>query len=341
MTRPHIVHLVGDTTPGGVMRVLDHILTAPGMSAFARHSLQEVAGGTSLTRRIKADIIVSHLSINWRALPRLIVLRAVHPDIPVVHVEHSYTECFTALNVPNKARFHTLLRVAYALFDHVVAVSRAQGRWLTERGLVSDAALRVIPSCVDLSAFRGVPEPSAEIRIVGAIGRLHRQKGFDTLIKAFCALASRDMQLHVYGDGPERKNLECLAKGDPRIVFRGHCDDPASVMARVDAVAMPSRWEAYGLVALEARAAGRRILVSGADGLRDHIEAGAIGVQDSSVSKWTAALEGILHSPVQTLPADCAEVAEADFVMAWRSLVADLKHNSGSTRTVSTQTEAA
>ena len=91
----------------------------------------------------------------------------------------------------------------------------------------------------------------------------------------------------------------------------------------------------------QARAAGRRILVSGADGLRDHIEAGAIGVQDSSVSKWTAALEGILHSPVQTLPADCAEVAEADFVMAWRSLVADLKHNSGSTRTVSTQTEAA
>ena len=323
MSKPQIVHLVDDTTPGGVMRVLDHILTAPGLGADADHSLRRVEKGTVMARRIEADVIVSHLSVNWRGLPHLIALRALHPDTPLVHVEHSYTEGFAALNVPHKGRFQTLLRVAFALFDRVVGVSRAQGDWLVNRGLVNPEALSVIRSCVALDGFRALPDPQVR-RVIGAIGRLHRQKGFDTLIAAFRALTDADIALHIHGDGPERDRLRDLAGADRRIRFFGHGGDPAAIMAQVDIVAIPSRWEAYGLVALEAQAARRPLLVSNVDGLRDHVATGATPVQNCSVAAWTAALRAELAAPRSGTAQQPAPWAEDAFATGWRQLIADL-----------------
>lgn len=323
MTKLKIVHLVDDTTPGGVMRVVDHILTASELGRDADHSLHRAERGSFLASTIEADLIVSHLSLSWRGLPYLTALRALHADIPLVHVEHSYTEGFAALNVPHKRRFHTLLRVAYALFDRVVAVSRTQGNWLIERGLIEPSGLQVITSCVDLSHFRALPAPRTR-RVIGAIGRLHPQKGFDTLIHAFRALPGKDLELQVHGDGPDRDKLRDLSTGDPRIRFIGHGGDPAAIMARTDIVAMPSRWEAYGLVALEARAAHRPLIVSNIDGLRDHIAAGATAARGFSVSDWTSDLRDAITSTDRTTPVGTPEAEEQNFLDSWKRLVADL-----------------
>jgi D-inositol-3-phosphate glycosyltransferase len=244
-------------------------------------------------RRIKADVIVSHLAVSWRTLPSLIALRALHADLRLIHVEHSYTECSTALNVKHKHRFLTLLKTACSLFDRVVAVSHDQARWFGARALVSRANLFVIPSTVDLDQCRALAGPGPDIWVVGAMGRLHRQKGFDTLIRAFVACEQHDLELHVHGDGPERAALEALAEGDPRIRFFGHWEDAVAMMATLDAVAVPSRWEAYGLVALEARAAGRLVLAVNVDGLKDQISVGASGVASASVAAWSHALNGL------------------------------------------------
>ena len=89
------------------------------------------------------DIIVSHLSVSWRNLPQLVALRARYADRTLIHVEHSYTAAFTGLKVRHRTRFFALLRTAYSLFDRLVAVSEAQGRWLAERGLVRREAERL------------------------------------------------------------------------------------------------------------------------------------------------------------------------------------------------------
>lgn len=287
---PRVLHLVDDTTAGGVMRVLDHLLHAPALAAIARHQLAEVARGRISCRRMKADVIVSHLAISWRALPMLAALRARHPNTPIIHVEHSYTQAFVAENVRHKRRFATLLRLAYRLFDKVVAVSRAQALWLAASGAVAPSRLALIRSCVDLSAFRAVPAVQRPARVIGAIGRLDRQKGFDTLIAAFRRLPQPDLALQIYGEGPEAAPLRRLAGDDRRIRFMGFAADPVAAMAAVDVVAMPSNWEAYGLVAIEALAAGRGLLVNPVDGLTDHLAQGAIGVTDTSVRAWQTAL---------------------------------------------------
>lgn len=277
------------------MRVLDHIMTSTDMAKTAHHSLMCIDRGRLSLGRIQADIIVSHLAISWRELPMLFTLRAQHPRTPLIHVEHSYTECFVAANVSRKRRFATLLRTAYSLFNHVVAVSQAQGKWLRQSGAVRASALSVIPSCVDLSAFRTLTPAPSKIRVIGAIGRLEKQKGFDTLIKAFRNFANPDVSLHIYGEGAEHATLRDLAGNDPRIRFMGFAADPVTAMAAVDVVAMPSNWEAYGLVAIEALASDRYLLVNDIDGLSDHLAHGAQSVEDTSVSAWEKALEHLVQ----------------------------------------------
>lgn len=327
MTNKTIVHLVDDANAGGVTRMLDYIRTAPGMAEIGHHVVQVVKRGRFSAPDVDADIIVSHLSVSWRNMPMLMALRARYAALTLIHVEHSYTEAFTATRVSNQKRFRTLLRTAYSLFDRVVAVSEAQGEWLERRGLVSAEALMVIPSCVDLSAFLELSPVYSQPRVIGAIGRFDAQKGFDILIKAFRALPNPELRLRLIGDGADRAALEELAEGDARISFVGYQSDPAAAMAKLDAVAMPSRWEAYGLVALEARAAGRPLLVSPVDGLKDHIADGARNVAEHSLDAWRDALTQLaatgpaLHIDV----ARARSAARAAMPMAherWKALLA-------------------
>lgn len=325
MVRPGIIHLVDDTTAGGVMRVLDHIMSAPEMAALGDHRVLPVQRNRLRLPAIDADVIVSHLAVSWRAVPMLAALRLRHPKTVLVHVEHSYTEAFVALNVANKRRFATLLRVAYGLFNRVVAVSQAQGKWLLDSGAVKADALSVICSCVDLSAFRALARPAPRVRVIGAIGRLDRQKGFDTLIKAFRQTRSPNIALHIYGEGDEAQALSVLAEGDPRIQFMGFVD-PLAAMENVDAVVMPSRWEAYGLVAIEALSARRKLLVADVDGLRDHIAFGATAIGAQTVSAWQQGLEVLLADidPLNNDDPDCGHF-ERKFAYDWQQMLAQCR----------------
>lgn len=320
MKAVRVTHLVDDTTAGGVMRVIDHIMTAPDLTRDADHSLVEVTRNRLSAGRLDADVIISHLAISWRLVPVLAALRALNPKARFIHVEHSYTKNFTALNVRRKRRFGALLRLSYALFHNVVAVSEAQGEWLQNEGFVRPSDLHVIPSCVDLSAFRELAPPEGAIRTIGAVGRLEPQKGFDVLVQAFRATSNPDIALHIYGQGAEESLLRELAADDPRIHFKGFATDPVAAMADLDAVVMPSRWEAYGLVAIESLSAGRRLLVNNVDGLADHLPRGAAKVDGAGINPWQSALEELFAAPPFPRGLGHAHDYERHFSDRWRTL---------------------
>lgn len=323
MPLPKVAHLIDDTTAGGVMRVLDHFMTAPELSAFAQHKVICTNPKAFKLARIDADVIVSHLAISWRALPMLLALKLRHPNATLAHVEHSYTEAFVAQNVPNKRRFATLLRLAYRIFDRVIAVSEAQGDWLMTSGAVTPTSLAVIPSFVDLSDFEKITPVTGRVKIIGAIGRLERQKGFDTLISAFRMTQDPDISLHIYGDGSEEMALRALAAGDGRIRFMGF-ENPVTAMSKVDAIAMPSRWEAYGLVAIEALTAGRALLVNKIDGLTDHLQNGALGIECSSIESWQHEIEKLTstRNSMPEHPRPSNAIFAQRFANGWRAEIA-------------------
>lgn len=268
----HIVHLVDDASPGGVVRFLSRLATA---AELPEQAIVPVKRGRWSAPDLDACVIVSHLSVSWRNLPMLMAIRAKYPGTPLIHVEHSYSPAFVDLHVRRQERFLTLLRVVYALFDKVVAVSETQAAWMRDKLLVPEHALASIPPVTDLSRFLSVPALSYPVRRFGGIGRLDPQKGFDVLIEAFKLSKGADLRLQIFGDGPDRERLYALAADDGRISFRGFVD-PVAAMSECDAIAMPSRYEPFGLVALEGRAAGRLTMTSGVDGLADQAAEGAV-----------------------------------------------------------------
>ena len=93
--------------------------------------------------------------------------------------------------------------------------------------------------------------------VVGALGRLTAQKGFDVLLEAVRLLVGRAVSLQVVlgGEGRERAALERQAAGLP-VTFTGFAEDPRAVLALGDVFVLPSRVEALPLVLVEAVSAG-------------------------------------------------------------------------------------
>ena len=215
-----------------------------------------------------------------------------------------------------------------ALFDKVITISTPQQNWLINEVHVPREKTELLPPCVDLTGFLVLPPVKDGIRSIGAFGRFDHQKGFDVIVPAFLAADLDNVTLNIFGDGPMRAELEALAAGDPRVQFHGFTDNPAAAMAQVDAVAMPSRREPYGLVALEAMAAGRALLVSRVDGLVDHALNGAVPVQRLTVEDWSQALRSLsLRTDAQrrNQARKLAARAEVQCADGWRKLIAALK----------------
>ncbi len=283
-----VVHIVDDAAWGGVNRLLACFENAPEGFIRDHHKVMRVERGLKKAPLIVADVIVSHMSICWKNMPFFTSLRGTYPETPIVHVEHSYSERFVALNVGNRNRFEDLMCLAYGLFDKIVAVSAPQASWLQRRVYANPDQLVTISSCVSLAAFEAVAEqrPTGPVTI-GAIGRFHEQKGFDILIEAFVAKARDNVRLLLVGDGPDHRKLVAKAKGHPHVFFIPRTANPAEAMAMCDVIAMPSRWEPYGLVALEAMAAKRTVFCANVDGLKEHIANGAIAVPENTVAGWS------------------------------------------------------
>ncbi len=181
------------------------------------------------------------------------------------------------------ARSRALNRLAHVfLIDATVAVSGDVRDTLVRAAGLPRRRIRVIRNGIDLAGpalpVDGLPprEPG-EVRI-GYFGRLSHEKGVHVLLSALAAVAARapHVRAFIVGDGPERAELEALAARlglSERASFLGFRPNARALMEQVDIVAHVPIYEGFGLVVLEAMAAGRPVVTSDAPGgLRDIVE---------------------------------------------------------------------
>ncbi|MEM3260660.1 MAG: glycosyltransferase family 4 protein [Candidatus Micrarchaeaceae archaeon] len=97
------------------------------------------------------------------------------------------------------------------------------------------------------------------------LGRMfERQKNISLLINAFKSINNDNMHLILAGDGPSMQDYKILANGDSRISFTGHVyDETINLLYNISNLfVLPSNWEAFSLVVLEAAAHSLPILLS-------------------------------------------------------------------------------
>jgi poly(glycerol-phosphate) alpha-glucosyltransferase len=222
---------------------------------------------------------------------------ALDPGIRILHTTHAcHVLAPFAWDSPMDAAWQRWFDIADR-FDAVLWLTPSQQRDVerrVERGIRSF----VVPHPAPAPAVTGpTPVPGRIVMLNSLIPR----KRVDDAIRALALLRETrpEAQLHVYGDGAQRSELESLARelgvGDA-VELRGHTADTTQAWAEADVFALASTNEGQPLVVLEALGAG--VPVASYDmpyGPRDSLpHGGGVLVPDGDVEALAAALTAII-----------------------------------------------
>lgn len=218
-----------------------------------------------------SDMAVVFLKLEGRA-PRLV--RTMHNELRVIWKRRPLRRLlFTQLLDP-------------LVFDLELGVSHFIKQNLDERSLarVLKRKAYAVPNALDIQRFAGDPATRAQVReelgispdayLVGSVGRLSEQKGFDILIEAAARAMKIDLEIHlmIVGEGPQEEALrqQAVELGiAPRVTLTGQRGDVERLLQAMDVFACSSRWEGLSTVLMEAMAAGVPVIATDIPGNRE------------------------------------------------------------------------
>ena len=239
----------------------------------------------SRLREGRYDIVHSHLFradiYGWLGASRA----GVHPKL--VSTRHNDDRFF----------LHPLVGIVHYLLsgsqDMIIAISDHIARFTIARGVRYPGRVRRVYHGLrvedateaerDRSRLRSELEIADSDFLVGNVGRLSPQKGQRHLIRAMPLLLERVPNAHVAiaGAGELEPELQELAEElgvGHRVHLLGARRDVPALMHAIDVFAMPSIWEGFGIVLLEAMAAGRPIVASRVATIPEVVADGETGI---------------------------------------------------------------
>ncbi|MBN1851628.1 MAG: glycosyltransferase [Pirellulales bacterium] len=152
--------------------------------------------------------------------------------------------------------------------------------------------------------------------IIIAIGRLHKEKGFHFLLKAFAVLnKSRSAKLLILGEGGERSHLESEIKRlgiSCHVDLPGFIDDPVAYLKQSSVYVLCSETEAFGLTLVEALSTGIPVVCTRTAGSRDIVTHQEIGdfIDYGDTHALAAALQRAIDTPNQNREIRIARAAD-------------------------------
>jgi phosphatidylinositol alpha-mannosyltransferase len=198
---------------------------------------------------------------------------------PVVATFHAHLDRSRLMEAVGPA-----LRTVSRRIAAPVAVSEAAARFV---GRVMRGPVEIVPNGVDVGRFAEPGAPAdglpGERRILW-VNRLDPQKGFPTAVRAFGALAAEleDVALVVAGDGADRDAVRLLDEAvRDRVAMLGnvpHDRLPAYHAAAELFVAAATGQESFGIVLVEAMAAGLPVVATDIAGYREVVRDGVDGL---------------------------------------------------------------
>ncbi len=282
-------------------------------------------------RLTQPDVVISFIDqMNVTTLLALMGTR-----IPVV-----ISERVSPLRYQISWPWRFLRRVTYPFSDALVMQSPTLIHWA--RRHIRACRIYVIPNPVMTDTAK--PGPALGLSpFILAIGRLTRQKGFDSLIEAFalCAQQHPVWRLVILGDGPERSALEHLITSKQlagRVLMPGARQDTSRWLGQADLFVLSSRFEGFPNALLEAMAAGLAVVSfaceSGPPDIISHKINGLL-VPEGDVEALSDAMNGLMidESLRRSLGAKALEVRNRfdinTILAAWDAVIAQVTSGPG------------
>ena len=288
LARSHDVRVVAPASQPLGGRDVDHLVVTVGkaMAVPFNRSVARVATSPAAGRRALAaiedfdpDVVHVH-EPGVPAVSLAVTSRCRRPMVGTFHAWSSRDLLYRSAGPVGK-------RIAQRLAARI-AVSPAAQRYHSEALHLPLDAFRVVPNGVDVERFEAA-EPLPELAdperpVLLFVGRLEERKGLDVLVRAFLRLRETrpGLRLVVVGDGPERHHCESLLPvgAKPDVLFVGAVteEDKPRFHASADVYVAPNLGgESFGIVLLEAMAAGLPVVASDIPGFRNVVSDGREG----------------------------------------------------------------
>jgi glycosyltransferase involved in cell wall biosynthesis len=203
-------------------------------------------------------------------------------------------------------RWHWWLqRIVHHAAERVVVPSPSAAEVARQWADVPREKILIIPNAVDPALFQPQRSPRllppgeapsaagqarAEVH-VGFVGRLDPVKRIPDLLSALALLEDRFV-LHIFGDGQQRSLIESLIDRfglRDRVTMHGAIQSPEAALRQIDLLVLPSAAEGFGLVLIEAMAAGVPVVATDVAGIRDVVQNEQSGVLVPVASPGTLA----------------------------------------------------
>ncbi|MBS1888311.1 MAG: glycosyltransferase family 4 protein [Actinobacteria bacterium] len=224
---------------------------------------------------------IVHVQSYHTLVPPLAMLRALSLRVPYLLTFHGGGHSSGLRNGARRAQ-RLLLRPLLARAARLVAVARFEIEEYGRELRLGPERFALIPNGTDLTFAAGEPDRSGPPTIA-SVGRLERYKGHQRVIKAFPTVLERrpEARLQIVGVGPYegelRRLVERLGLGDRVELTSVPADRPeemAALLRRVSVFALLSEFETHPIAAVEAAAAGCRLVVAAGGGTGELAAAG-------------------------------------------------------------------
>jgi glycosyltransferase involved in cell wall biosynthesis len=279
-----LMHLLGSLEPdidatvvGVTQPIVERIAAArPGTRTLVvprphtDHDWRNLATHVSALRALRPDVLHASLASPWSCQYAIAAAALVRrPRVVAVY----------QLPVPPmNARQRLTKRVTSRAVDCHVGVGVRTSREIEELIGLRVGSVRTI--------YNGVPDVEVSVAprltdapIVGAVGRLAFQKGFDVLIRAMREVDNATLVL--IGDGADRTELQTLARQvgvADRTIWAGWSEDARSHVRSFDVFVLPSRFEGFPLAVLEALLAEKPVVATDVGSVGEAVITGETGV---------------------------------------------------------------
>jgi glycosyltransferase involved in cell wall biosynthesis len=247
----------------------------PGLLRMAMVTLQKI-------RRFQPDVVHLHSTFAGLVIRPLLFFMRGRPQ--VVYCPHGWAfsrETSQLSHRTTKLVEHLLAKIT----DRIVCISGDERKEAIKAGIAPERLTLVYNG---ISADRPSPLANSvawttpKTRLL-FVGRLDRQKGYDLLVEAARRL-SEAVDVRVIGSSVIGKHEDLELPSNVALLGWMNRPQIEAQLEAADLVVIPSRWEAFGLVALEAMRAAKPIVAFRIGALPEIVEDGVTGILSSPVS---------------------------------------------------------